>query len=204
MSNISFGWVQPYIFQLCKLNQGNLEFCLSNDAATAQFVAWTIRGYERLGKVYTDLERLAGVIATEKRRLVIESAWGFDPGRRIGMLKRLGKRVLGRTSYDDLTTILRNTSRKQVACNMKGRLTPKMLRLLAQEDLMVLRTIGPLRLSRVGVELANYVINSVRRLRPELNDAELVGRLRRSELDDIESLRGRLETRIGVDGRGQM
>lgn len=178
------GWAQSCVLELCRHETRNIEFCFNADRATRHYVAWAIRGYQKGGS--GNLEELAGTIAYEKRREVIRAAWGFDAGSKLGALKRLTSRILPGTAYDELTAVLRDPRRRQFLYRVP-RINAMLLHTIAHGDQILLQTIGPQGLTRVGPEVARYVLTGIRRARPELAPSELLARLRRSDCGDIDS-----------------
>lgn len=195
-ASYTYGWAQPHVVNICRIEPANFEFCFSASAATRHYVSFVMRGHEKRGGTEEAFVNLARVIASQSRREIIKMEWGFDPGK-ARVLGRFGGRILPRVGYDFLAAILKDPARKQ-ALNSAKKITPQVLQAITQGDPLILKSVGVEPLTRIGGDVMRYVVAGVKSVRPQLTENDISARLRQRELVDVESLALALLSDMGL------
>jgi hypothetical protein len=110
----AYRWVYPAVDHMVRYRPALAPDFLQADAPTKHFVALAVRGWEvHQGRSERGLERLATVIFSQSRSLVLEELWGNSFGR-LNVLSRLPGGVLLRRHYDQLVVILLDPQRRSL------------------------------------------------------------------------------------------
>jgi len=181
----AYRWAHPAIRQMvCYRPLAALDF-LQADSTTKHFVALAVRGWEaHRDRSERVLRQLAGDIFSRPRSTVLSELWGTRFGK-LGFLKRLPGRVLPRRQYDELIRTLLDPQLRQLLHEC-SKISPKELAIIAHYNEPILAAASLRKVSRIGVDLFDYVLAVLRRHRPDLDDISLVAVLR--ELGQTESL----------------
>ena len=173
----AYRWAHPAIEQMVRYRPAAALDFLQADGATKHFVALAVRGWEahqhRSERV---LWRLSADIFSRPRPIVLGELWGVGFGK-LSFLKRLPGRVLLRRQYDHLVATWLDPQLRHLL-HRCSKISPAELELIAHFDEPVLAAASLRAVSKIGVELFDYVIAVVRRHRPDLDDIGLVTILR--------------------------
>ncbi|MBM1172841.1 hypothetical protein [Microvirga arabica] len=175
--SVSYGWAQPFVTQLCKLDPFNIGFCLEADHPTRQYVVLALRGLEVRGAGLAGLTTLAHDLSRLPRREVIAQVWDQDPGS-LTVLKKCPNRILPRNFYDGLMAIVTDEKRVSAIRHCK-QLTPKLVTAVVRSDADLLTQVDPDLLTRLGgTDALRYIVDGVHKLRPDLDRAAIIQSLK--------------------------
>ena len=186
-ASISYGWAQPSVVQLCKLDPLNISFCLEADLPTRQYVVLAIRGFELGHGGQTSLSRLAHDLSRLPRRQVVRNLWGTDPGN-LNILKKCSGRIFSRQFYDDLMAVASDPKRS-AAIRHCDRLTPGLITAVKSADEDCLSNADAALFTKLGgADALCYLVNGAQRLRPDMERGLIVKSLKAlqcpSEIDE--------------------
>jgi hypothetical protein len=161
----AYRWAHPAIEQMvCHRPSAALDF-LRADSTTKHFVALAVRGWEtHQDQSERMLQRLAGDIFSRPSPTVLAELWGTGLGK-LSFLKRLPGRVLPRRQYDELVRTLLDPQLRQLLHEC-SKISPEELAIIAHFNEPILAAASLRKVSRIGVDLFDYVLAVLRRHRP--------------------------------------
>jgi len=179
-----FGWSAGLVKSMCDADPAFAGHVLGLDLSGRHFLALVCSGLDDHAVRGTNLMKMAKRIRTGPRKAVLKAALGECPPGLCRVAGKLGGRLMRREDYTNLVGLLQEKNAAKVLVHSK-RLTSFMIQVLGLLDppFRRLQIINAIR-DREDLNMLRYGIESVRRLRPTLNDQQIAVSLSRSISSD--------------------
>ena len=175
-----FGWSAGLVKSMCNADPAFAGHVLGLDLSGRHFLALVCSGLDDRAVSRTELKTMAKRIRSEPRKAVLTAALGDCPPGLCKVVGKLGGRLMSREDYTNLVGFLREKNAAKVLVH-SNRLTSFVIQVLGLLDppFRRLPIINAIR-DREDLNIVRYGIESVRRLRPTLNDQQIAVSLARS------------------------
>lgn len=178
-AKLSLGWVSYPAAVLSTLDPRAAALIGDASPASRQYLAMALAALDGRSHLAPSLEELAGRIASEPRRGLLQELWGGDLGAP-QLLGKLGRRILSAPSYTQIATILLDPRRRMIFAGLTTRITSHTLRRILETPDNVLDVFRPSLIANVGGPALHYLLRGLSALRPDLAQADLINRINRS------------------------
>lgn len=164
-----YGWAAGALDRLCALEAGLAGFVVEAPAHTRHYIAMALAGMARHGRATEDW--LAGALASNSRRQVLQAVSGSDPGSTRALM-RLGPDLFEPATYEALAKVLGSDLRRRAYGDLKVPTERAILRVAEAPDAVVASYRGRL-IGTFGAAGILFVQDGIARLRPDLTQASI-------------------------------
>jgi hypothetical protein len=164
-----YGWAAGALDRLCALEPGLAGFVVEAPAHTRHYIAMALAGMAMHGRVTEAW--LAGALASNCRRQVLQAVSGRDPGSTRALM-RLGPDLFEPATYEALAKVLGDDLRRRAYGDLRAPTDRSIIRIADAPDDVVATYRGRL-IGTFGAAGILFVQDGIARLRPDLTQASI-------------------------------